>query len=390
MCICNTGFQDIGNNKCEECTGNKYGKNCSEMCGCNITNSLNENQACDIMTGQCKCKAGWYGDSCNNDVNECEDSRICSTISDTTCVNTFGSFLCDCLRGFTKSSDGACIKESLTTTAVPGSSFRHSLILDYDLPADTNLQAADIYNEIKNEILSTLLDFYKTYIAGLIDIIINDIRNGSIIADYTVVFGELNENDAANLTKAVLDLEQGTQFTVYGQNVSVTSAMYKDLKPCELYNATVGSCKQGYRCRVENNIPICRLEYEDNEVNWSIIIGLSAVGIFVIMVAITVVFVRHLSRKQKKKKQDIPRSKRAANYRDTHGNVSDMDKVRRWREGLASDTFPKRWTPRNWRDLSTGPAMFRHGENESAYSQPYYGPHARPTYSTDDKKDNRF
>jgi hypothetical protein len=92
-----------------ECTGSTYGKNCSEMCGCNITNSLNENQTCDIMTGQCKCKAGWYGDSCNDDVNECEDIRSCSTINDTTCVNTFGSFLCDCLRGFTKSSDGACI-----------------------------------------------------------------------------------------------------------------------------------------------------------------------------------------------------------------------------------------------------------------------------------------
>ncbi|XP_060571547.1 protein draper-like [Ruditapes philippinarum] len=119
MCICKTGFQDIGYKECEECTGNTYGKNCSDMCGCNITNSLSENQACDIMTGQCKCKAGWYGDSCNDDVNECEDSRTCSTVSDTTCVNTFGSFLCYCLRGFTKSFDGACIKESLTTTAVP-------------------------------------------------------------------------------------------------------------------------------------------------------------------------------------------------------------------------------------------------------------------------------
>jgi hypothetical protein len=49
------------------------------------------------------------------------------------------------------------------------------------------------------------------------------LRNGSIIADYTVLYGELNENDAANLTKAVLNLEQGTQLTVYGQNVSVTS-----------------------------------------------------------------------------------------------------------------------------------------------------------------------
>jgi hypothetical protein len=52
------------------------------------------------------------------------------------------------------------------------------------------------------------------------------LRNGSIIVDYTVVYVEPNENDAANLTKAIFDLEQGTQLTMYGQNVSVTSSKF--------------------------------------------------------------------------------------------------------------------------------------------------------------------
>lgn len=93
-----------------ECSGNTYGANCSEICGCNITNSFNEVQTCDSVTGQCKCKSGWHGDTCNDDVNECENSTSCSAFNNTTCVNTIGSFICDCVRGFIKSTGRSCIK----------------------------------------------------------------------------------------------------------------------------------------------------------------------------------------------------------------------------------------------------------------------------------------
>ena len=49
-------------------------------------------------------------------------------------------------------------------------------------------------------------------------------RFGSIIVDYTVVYGDIGSADAVNLTKAVLELEKGTQVTLYGETVNVLSS----------------------------------------------------------------------------------------------------------------------------------------------------------------------
>ncbi|KAM8934314.1 epidermal growth factor-like protein 7 [Pelodytes ibericus] len=57
---------------------------------------------------QCRCVAGWTGNHCQTDVDECKGGRQrCTQL----CINTAGSFHCQCLYGFSLSEDGrTCLK----------------------------------------------------------------------------------------------------------------------------------------------------------------------------------------------------------------------------------------------------------------------------------------
>lgn len=94
-----------------ECSDNTYGNDCTYKCDCNGTNSKDEDQSCHKVTGDCICKSNWGGKDCNEDVNECElNETLCKNENNKTCLNTEGWYECDCVRGFTKQSDGDCMK----------------------------------------------------------------------------------------------------------------------------------------------------------------------------------------------------------------------------------------------------------------------------------------
>jgi hypothetical protein len=58
----------------------------------------------------CRCKPNWKGDTCAEDVDECEeDQTLCSDKNNTTCVNTHGWYQCDCIKGFKENADGHCV-----------------------------------------------------------------------------------------------------------------------------------------------------------------------------------------------------------------------------------------------------------------------------------------
>ncbi|CAL1542069.1 unnamed protein product, partial [Lymnaea stagnalis] len=69
-----------------------FGDNCSEPCRCNKENT----QMCDNIHGDCLCQAGWQGLTCSDDVDECLGTNdvLCPANSD--CLNTPGSFRCEC------------------------------------------------------------------------------------------------------------------------------------------------------------------------------------------------------------------------------------------------------------------------------------------------------
>ncbi|WAR21595.1 FBN2-like protein, partial [Mya arenaria] len=96
VCKCNTGFSKNGYGKCEECQHGRFGAGCGHTCGC----YMHHTERCDYVTGHCTCDKGWRGVTCEEDDNECNDTNACPRNSD--CVNTMGSFECNCHIGFKK------------------------------------------------------------------------------------------------------------------------------------------------------------------------------------------------------------------------------------------------------------------------------------------------
>ncbi|KAK7092654.1 hypothetical protein V1264_008367 [Littorina saxatilis] len=102
-CQCLTGFVKNSTGLCAECPEGTHGTNCSSYCACNSTNVA----SCDHVNGMCSCKAGWEHVTCDDDIDECNTSRVtCPAQSE--CVNTAGSYACLCLTGFVKNSTGLC------------------------------------------------------------------------------------------------------------------------------------------------------------------------------------------------------------------------------------------------------------------------------------------
>ncbi|XP_010607160.1 epidermal growth factor-like protein 7 isoform X3 [Fukomys damarensis] len=56
-----------------------------------------------VRPGHCHCPAGWQGDTCHTDVDECSSSRAGCPQG---CVNTAGSYQCQCQEGHRVSADG--------------------------------------------------------------------------------------------------------------------------------------------------------------------------------------------------------------------------------------------------------------------------------------------
>ncbi|XP_059158914.1 cubilin-like [Physella acuta] len=99
----------LDGSQCLACTNLTYGRNCERSCStCDKTNT----QRCDNVTGQCICLPGWSGSTCADDVDECRFSgnlRVCrETTGNYHCVNTIGSYRCDCNQGYEKVANGTC------------------------------------------------------------------------------------------------------------------------------------------------------------------------------------------------------------------------------------------------------------------------------------------
>ncbi|KAH9509837.1 hypothetical protein Btru_045373, partial [Bulinus truncatus] len=72
-----------------------YSAECKVSCKCLKETSV----SCDSVYGTCVCKPGYTGRDCSQDIDECTFVKNCTQNSE--CINTPGSYICQCLRGYT-------------------------------------------------------------------------------------------------------------------------------------------------------------------------------------------------------------------------------------------------------------------------------------------------
>ncbi|KAK3705936.1 hypothetical protein RRG08_065079, partial [Elysia crispata] len=103
-CSCNAGFRLSADSiTCQACDFFAFGVECAQTCACNETNT----QQCLATNGTCVCQEGWTGETCAENIDECQAPNFGNCGSNTRCVDSPGSYRCVCDSGFFK-SDSVC------------------------------------------------------------------------------------------------------------------------------------------------------------------------------------------------------------------------------------------------------------------------------------------
>ncbi|XP_070374480.1 epidermal growth factor-like protein 7 isoform X17 [Equus asinus] len=98
------------------CPGWKRTSGLPGACGVAVCQPPCQNGGVCVQPGRCHCPAGWRGDTCQTDVDECSAGQGgCPQ----RCVNTAGSYWCQCWEGHSPSADGAICLPKRGTARVP-------------------------------------------------------------------------------------------------------------------------------------------------------------------------------------------------------------------------------------------------------------------------------
>ncbi|KAH3839213.1 hypothetical protein DPMN_112638 [Dreissena polymorpha] len=138
----------------------------------------------------------------------------------------------------------------------------HLVNIDFGYPFSIS------YRNLMIDLRYQLLIVYQNTMRRRVrDIVIIDMRRGSLVATYEVVYDDTPES-ATEFTDANLSLVSGNQnVTIFNETVSATSVQVKDAivtketlseNVCPLFDATRG-CGQGSHCENQAGKPVCVL-----------------------------------------------------------------------------------------------------------------------------------
>ncbi|KAE8585228.1 hypothetical protein XENTR_v10021251 [Xenopus tropicalis] len=98
------------------CPGWKKKEPTSEDCEEALCHKPCQNGGTCVKPNMCRCPAGWGGRYCHVDIDECRrPSKPCPQL----CINTRGSYRCECQPGFTLGEDGKSCTENKAPSQLP-------------------------------------------------------------------------------------------------------------------------------------------------------------------------------------------------------------------------------------------------------------------------------
>ncbi|NP_001104187.1 uncharacterized protein LOC100126603 precursor [Xenopus laevis] len=112
-----------------------------------------------VGSNKCECPAGWRGIHCQTDVDECSDrTHQCSQL----CINSAGSFQCECLEGYRLMADGK-VCDNVPKPTVPPTS--PTSVQESGVPHSVKEEMAELRSKI--DVLEQKLHLLLTPFQGL-------------------------------------------------------------------------------------------------------------------------------------------------------------------------------------------------------------------------------
>ncbi|WAR22469.1 NOTC3-like protein [Mya arenaria] len=338
----------------------------------------------------------WQGGQCNDDVDECSFmENVCAEKSNSSCINSVGSFTCSCDAGYTdkngaceecsgntygaecnqncnctfantqsdeQSCDretGTCICNSFWTgdrcetdvnecttsvgerTTVPTAAnevrIDLTIILEVELDPGTDLGVQTVFDEIAAKVKYSIRKHFSKFISIEITIVINDMSRGSINVNYSIIYAK-NSQVALRVSQALEDIASGTEIEYDGLKVSASAPeSYTNDSLCGLYEKALGGCEYGYECEIEGSEPMCKLLPTSD--NYPVVVGVTAgLSVFCVAVLIIITSVVVYKRNRKARSSNLHRRGESETSADEHMNVWPP-----WKEGIATDPSFNSW-----------------------------------------------
>lgn len=269
LCPCDDGYQRNASGRCVD----------SHPCNC----GPNAN-SCDTQTGICLCKTGFQGLTCSDDINECSGSPGVTCPSNSHCVNSQGSYLCSCDKGYQQDASGNCVQFKRQKVRF--------IIKDVSVNANDLADVKSMTYTLWKQATSEALTEKMRGVPGFKSVDVISLRVGSLIVEFFVVFDDVTYPTAVQKLAVVLVGLVGQSVTLQGQtgfllidldDIQVGS----NLTSCHVYKA-IKPCPKDHECNIDRQLPQCRPKSSSPD-QTTLIVALCVVIPVVIIVIVIVV-----------------------------------------------------------------------------------------------------
>ncbi|CAL1548759.1 unnamed protein product [Lymnaea stagnalis] len=114
---------------------------------------------------------------------------------------------------------------------------------------------------LKTDLKNTILSLLKTTLKRVVDVIVQSLKSGSLVVDYTVVIAQTSESDKEDLAINMLLImaNKSNNIQLDGQNVNMLQRVVAGKQINSNDSVCMGkSCSQTEVCEVNQGLPFCR------------------------------------------------------------------------------------------------------------------------------------